>query len=196
MRSLRHFHKRKQEILLAAAKLFREKTFLGTTLDEVASKVNINKATIYFYFKSKEQLLYEIVAGALEELIKNAQAIISTDASPIEKMESLIRLHLRIGTRSNNLNGVSQFERRNLSPKLLKQYNAQRDRYQQIYSDLLREGMAINQFRRGDPSMMSRLILSLANSTITWFKKTGPLSIEQIADETWKFVSRSLQNFQ
>ena len=180
--------------MLVAARLFREKSFLATTLDDVAAKIGINKATIYSYFKSKEQLLYEILTGALQEYVESARAILSTNGSPLEKMESLVRTHLSIGTRPNSLNAVSLFERKNLSTRLLKQYNAQRDSYEQMFRDVLKEGIATNSFRGGDPSMMSRFVLSLANSTIMWFKKAGPLSIGQVADETWGFVSRGLRN--
>jgi AcrR family transcriptional regulator len=183
---------RRDQILLATAQLFREKTFLGTSIEDIASKVKINKATIYFYFKSKEQMLYEIMSKALERLTGEAQTIVNGDASPATKMEFLIKLHLIAGSDSGNLNGVSKFERRNLSPKLLKHYNAQRDIYEQIYRDLIKEGMTRNQFRDCDPRMMGRFILGLLNSTILWFKKSGPLSIEQMADEIWKMTSRSL----
>jgi AcrR family transcriptional regulator len=67
--------KRTQEIMLAAARLFREKSFPATTLDDIAAKVGIDKATIYFYFsyfKGKGQLLYEILTGDLQEYIGSA----------------------------------------------------------------------------------------------------------------------------
>lgn len=187
--------KRKQEILTVAAKLFREKTYLGTTIDDIASKIKINKATIYFYFENKEQILYEIISTALIDLTENAKNIISTDASPMKKLESLIKMHLKIGIDSANLSGISQFERKNLSPKLLKNYNVQRDSYEQIFRELIKDGIAEGQFRRCDPKMTSRLILSMSNSVLTWFKKNGTLPIEQFADELWSFVIKSLQNF-
>ncbi|MGD0233181.1 MAG: hypothetical protein ABSC55_01450 [Syntrophorhabdales bacterium] len=53
-----------------------------------------------------------------------------------------------------------------------------------MFRDVLKEGMAAHSFRNDDRSMMSRFVLSLANSTITWFKKAGTLSGEQVADGT------------
>jgi len=47
--------KRKQETMLVAARLFREKCFLNTTVDDIAANVGINKVTIYSFFKSRER---------------------------------------------------------------------------------------------------------------------------------------------
>lgn len=196
MKCLSLSDKHRRDILLAGAYLFRRKSFLGTTLDDIALKVGINKATIYYYFENKEQILYEIMSKALDELIKGARTIVSTDASPMEKMESLVKLHLKVGTDSSSLAGVSQFERKNLSPKLLKLYNATRDEYEQIYRELLNEGMAMNQFQEGDPRMVARFMLGLVNSVITWFKRTGLLSIDKIGEEVWKFIFYSIKNLE
>ena len=60
--------------MLVAARLFREESFLATILDDSAAKVAINKATIYSYFKGKEQLLYKILTRALQGYIGCARA--------------------------------------------------------------------------------------------------------------------------
>jgi AcrR family transcriptional regulator len=130
--------KRKQEIMLVAARLFRQKSVLATTLDNIAAKVGINKTTIYSYFKGKKQLLYKITCA--QDYIGSAQATPSRNASPRKKMESPIRAHLSIGTRPNSLNAASLFERKNLSARLPKQYNTQRESYEQMLrSDVVQE---------------------------------------------------------
>jgi len=58
--------------MLVAARLFRQKSFLDTTPDDSAANADINKVTNYSYFKGKEQLLYEILTGDLQEYIGSA----------------------------------------------------------------------------------------------------------------------------
>jgi AcrR family transcriptional regulator len=185
--------KRRKEILLAAVYLFRKKGFLATTIDDIAFRVKINKATIYYYFRDKDQILFEIVSNSIDQLIEGAQHIVSSSASPLEKMKEILMLHLRSGTDPGNLGGVAQFERKNLPPKLLKIYDAQRDEYERIYRGLISQGIAMGQIKEGDPCMLGRFILGLKHSIVTWFKESGPLSIEQVGEEAWNFISQSIQ---
>lgn len=58
----------RQKILEAARKVFAEKSFFDATLEDVAHRSGVKKSTIYYYFKSKLDLLMEIVHEVLEEL--------------------------------------------------------------------------------------------------------------------------------
>lgn len=64
--------------MLVAARLFRQKSFLDTTLDDSAANADINKVTNYSYFKGKEQLLCAILTGALQKYVSSARPIFST----------------------------------------------------------------------------------------------------------------------
>jgi len=183
---------KRDKILRGAAQLFTEKSYLGTSVDELASKLKLNKASIYYYFKDKEHLLYEVGCRAIEDLIKKANAIATTDASPMEKMESLVKLHLETGADLSNFWGVPHRELRQLSSKLFKSYVVYRDKYEQIFRDLMREGIANGQIKDCEPCLKVRFILGLVNSVSIWYKRTGPLTIGQIGDEMWKFISHSL----
>ena len=76
--------------MLVAARLFQQKSVLATTLDDIATKVGTNKATIYSCFNGRKQLLYKILTRVLQEYIGSARAVLSRDASHLEKMESPI----------------------------------------------------------------------------------------------------------
>ena len=178
--------------MFAAAKLFRKKSFLGTTIDDIASRLKINNAMIFYYFDSKIKLLYEIMSTAFGERMKEAELIVSQNTSAIEKLEFLVKTHVRAVTDTASLTGVSQFELKNLPSKLGKKYIAKRDTYERVYVNILRESADLGYSAKTDPAMMARFILGVLNSLAIWFNPTGPLSSEEVGQQVWEFIASGI----
>ncbi len=66
----------REKILKVATKLFARKGFDGARVDEIAKKAGVNKALIYYYFKSKEEILEEIMKRFLEESLRRKQKML------------------------------------------------------------------------------------------------------------------------
>ncbi|MBD3412947.1 MAG: TetR family transcriptional regulator [Candidatus Aminicenantes bacterium] len=73
----RNPQKTREKILKAATKLFAEKGFDGARVDEIAQKAKVNKALIYYYFKSKEEILDEITKQFLEESLRRKHQLLT-----------------------------------------------------------------------------------------------------------------------
>lgn len=63
------WERQRQKILLTSAHLFWQKGFLGTSINDIAKAAKMNKAIVYYYFKNKASLLYEIMTRILVGLI-------------------------------------------------------------------------------------------------------------------------------
>src|SRR4030067_263963 len=96
----------KRRILSAAGRLFRGKSYLNTSVDELAGELKINKAMIYYYFKSKGFLLYEIMSSSIDERIAEAQQILSSEKMPLEKLRILVEIIMKSHTDPLSLTGV------------------------------------------------------------------------------------------
>jgi AcrR family transcriptional regulator len=79
----------REKILKVAKKVFARKGFDGARVDEIAQKAKVNKALIYYYFKSKEEILEEIMKQFLEESIDRKYALVERQRkeSSREKIE-------------------------------------------------------------------------------------------------------------
>ena len=179
---------RRSEILRAASWLFRNKGFLRTSLNDIASRVGINKATIFYYFHNKDYLLYEVLCESLRLGIKEVQ-ISMLPSSPEERLKNVITSHLRFNTRDSGFGGISAFEQKNLPPKLRKSYIPLRDEYERLIRETVREAMAAGQIKQGDVRVQTRILLGALNSVNRWFKQGGSLSIEEVGDEICKLIS-------
>lgn len=175
----------------AAARLFRDKGFLNTTLGDIAYQIGISKANIYNYFPNKKYLLYEVLSSFANNAVERARLIISKSSkSPKDKMYDLVRLHVEIETCEGSvLGGIAVFERRNLPIELLQKYDTIRREFEHILVDILEEAATARQIRQCNTKLMARLILGMINSVPHWFKNTGPLSPDALTNEIWKFIT-------
>ena len=82
--------KRKEELLKIAYQMFLMKGYEETSVDEIIEKAGIAKGTYYYYFKSKEQMLEEVIGMMLDEEVKRAEAIKEQDLSVPEKIVGII----------------------------------------------------------------------------------------------------------
>ena len=188
-------NRQKQRILVGAAQLIRQKGFRNTTIGDIGAKLKINSATIYYYFENKEKLLYEIACSSIDQLNEYAKGTCEKDVLPMEKLNMLIMKHLEISAIPRYLGGVAQFELKNLSPRLRKKYISRRDVYEQFYRDILQEGIDAGQFCDQDSILVGRFILGVLTSVSLWFKSSGQLSLDQVAEEVCRFISRSVQRY-
>jgi len=81
--------KTKLKILEAAEKLFAEKGFDGARVDNIAENAGVNKALIYYYFKSKQEILEELFNTLIEELLQLSFAVIEDSLLDIESIENM-----------------------------------------------------------------------------------------------------------
>ena len=84
------YAERRNEIISAAAHVFREKGYRGATLAAVADSLGTDRATLYYYIGSKEELFHEIVYGAAEANAADAEAIRDADGPATDKIGRLI----------------------------------------------------------------------------------------------------------
>ena len=83
--------KRREQLLDAAGTLFMQKGYGETTTDEIARKAGLTKGALYFHFKSKEDLLFELVKQMYDDLFKSTEAIPEGTATPEQMLKMLLK---------------------------------------------------------------------------------------------------------
>ena len=84
------YAERRAEIIATAARIFREKGFRGASLADVAESLGTDRASLYYYIGSKEELFHEIVRGAAEANAQQAEAIRDGTGTAVDKLGILI----------------------------------------------------------------------------------------------------------
>ena len=184
---------RSEDILKAATHLFSQKGYSETTLDNIAQLARVNKASVYYYFKNKAFLLFEIVCRATNSTLALAEPIVASDLSPIDKLKELVINHMKWRLDNIGIGGIGEKELRNLPPRLRRDYTALRDSYEAIFRKIHREAIDAGEVRHIDNKIASLTILSFTNSFDRWFKPDGELSADEIASIAWEFIYRALE---
>ena len=93
----------RRKILKTASELFSEFGFLGTSMEIIAKKLSITKAALYYHFKSKKELYFEVLEKSFQNLIKSIDREVSKANSPEEVIIRAIRGYLKFGLKEKNL---------------------------------------------------------------------------------------------
>jgi AcrR family transcriptional regulator len=189
----RRWEKQRQKILLAAGRLFSRKGYIGTSIDDIGKAAKVNKAAIYYYFKDKSFLLYEIVITAQETMNSLTLPILSSNASPKEKLFSAMTTQIKWQASHPELAGIGQAEIKNLPLKFRRDYVSMRDEYENIYRTIIKEGITKGEFSVANVKLTGLFLLGLVNSIMLWYKPKGTLSADDIASEAYKFALRAVK---
>jgi len=173
----------REDILEAAAQVFRQKGFHGASMNDIAEVVNLQKASLYHHVSSKQEILLEILDRALELLLERISPIAIQNSSADKKIRLMIREYLSILVENIDLAAVLLFEHRALERKQHARHIPNRDKFETLWRDVIAEGVRAKLFERHDPALATRALFGAMNWTITWYHPDGDLTIEQIADQ-------------
>ena len=194
------YQRRREEIAIAAARVFNEKGFQGTTISAVAEELQIDRASIYYYISSKDELFDEVIREASVDNVEKAKAVQQSDASPSEKLRTLIVELMASYTATypllyiyirEDLNHVS--DKRSAWAKQMKKLNHD---YDEAVTAIIEEGYRDGSFRNIGPARIVGFgIVGMLNWTNRWFVPgKAKVPSEQIGAMFADLVTAGLQS--
>ena len=170
-------------VLRAAAHLFRVNGYEGTTVREIASLVGIQSGSLFHHFKSKEEILFTVMKEVIEYTSAKQNDAIGQVSSDREKLKALIISELYA------INGVTcdamtvlVFEWGALSRAHQHDLLELRTAYENTWVDILQHLKQETGYVQSAHVWRKFLVGSIA-WTVTWFKKDGSLSLEDLAEQ-------------
>jgi len=186
---------RRLQIEEAASALFRERGYAATSVRDIARALNLQGGSLYAHMASKEDVLWSIVTRAADRFNSEVGPIAAqTESSPADRLAGMIRAHVGVVTTIQKDAAVFQHEWRFLSPSRRAEMQARRDAYEAVFRDVIQEGVASGDFREVDVRTTAMAILSALNGIPTWYRPTGQLTAEEIADRHADLFLHALEN--
>jgi len=173
--------RRRDEILHAALRAFRQKGYHGTTLDDIASHLGVRKTALYHYFPDKQAILYECHRKSLKEVERLLKASRSVEPRS-ERLAFVIREHVRVMTETLEGSPLA-FEVTALSGERQKEIVAARDRYERALRRLIDAGIASGEFRPVNSKVAVFAILGSINWIARWYRPEGSLHADELGAE-------------
>jgi AcrR family transcriptional regulator len=172
----------REGILEAAARIFSEKGFHATSMQDIADAVDLQKASLYHHFSSKQEILLEILDHALDLINNRLEAVLSQSLSPDEKLRQAMVSYFQTIAENQNLSVVLLLELRSLDPELKARQASRREKFERLWRDLIIEGKQQHKFNNVDPALTGLAILGVMNWSVTWYRSDGARSAREIAD--------------
>ncbi len=185
----------RERVLAASAKLFREKGFERASVREIASACGILPGSLHYRYRSKDDILVDMMRLAIEKTIYGIIEATSTIQDPLKKMKSALRAHVNVLMSGDDMLYVLLFEWRSVHGTAREQIIAERDRYERYWQTILNDLKVLGFIRKDMDLDMLRLIgLGAINWAATWYKENGKYNLEQIADAIWQMMTRGILN--
>ena len=184
---------RKEQITETAAKLFRKKGYIATTMRDLAAELGIEAASIYHHVKSKEELLETICFDMANKFILNAKEVNDIYFNAEEKLRLAIKLHIETITLNQNKSADFLQEWRNLSEPNLSKFKMLRDQYENQFTIIIIDGENEDIFDFVDKKFAVLSILSTINFVNEWYNPEGKMNAAEIAEKLSNFILGGLR---
>jgi AcrR family transcriptional regulator len=158
-----------ESLLAVAVKVFNERGYDGTSMEDLSRRLGISKSSIYYHVDSKEGLLALALDRALDGLFAAADEVRSGDAPAIERLERLVRASVAV--LAERLPYVTLLLRARGNTSTERRALARRREFDQIVADLVKEAERDGDIRPDvDPAVTARLLFGMINSLVEWYR--------------------------
>jgi len=172
--------RRRQDIRDAAARIFFEKGYGATSMQEIADAVGLLKGSLYHYFDGKEALLYEILRSGYEDATRSLNEVWALEGA-LPRIRAFVTVHLRFRAEHRVAMSLAQ-EVRSLRDPHRRAIETARDAYDGSFTSLVVEGQQQGVVRRDiDPTLATHAFLGMLDWSAHWYRPAGERTPAEIA---------------
>lgn len=185
-------HPAKMELVRTAGRLFSEKGFYGTSIRDIAEARGIRSGSLYAHIATKEDLLFEVVLVGSQAFLEALEPLVAAPLPPQEQLMRALAAHLEVVARHREAAWVFLHEWRLLSPARREIIQVRRDRYDRLWDEIVRQGIARGAIRPLPVRYARLACLSVANWAYLWYDPDGPLDPPTMAATLGDLLWRGL----
>lgn len=166
---------RKQEIIVVASKLFKEKGFQAVSMRDIAKAMGIKASSLYNHIQGKQEILSTLILEVAHEFTNGMNAVVSETLTPIQKIEKIIELHIDITVNYSEGLAALNNDWMHLEEINRKSYIKMRDDYEENFRRIIKEGIKDKSLTNNHPEVILFSILSTLRTLYLWYQKRGKL---------------------
>jgi AcrR family transcriptional regulator len=174
-----------ERVLSEAARLFREQGYAAATTRELARRLGINKASLYYHVAKKEDLLYQICMVSMARIYAAVAAAVEGEADPAGRVRALIAAHLQSTLTELDMHATMMLEMKYLTGRQREEVMEARDRYEGLVGSTVAAAQRAGAVRHDMPASYLRiLLLNLLNWPLTWYVPGAGMTPEKLSGYT------------
>jgi AcrR family transcriptional regulator len=173
----------REEILNSAVQLFAERSYRAVTIDDIAANLGYSKSVVYYYFKSKNGILWQIFSRVFDSYFGAIDAIRSEGLSPDLTLARMVRRHALNVMENREWTAIYFREQTELDAPQQLELGRMKREYDFLFEQVFVAGVAKGMFRPIAPQVAISGLLGMCNWLYVWYSATGPLAPQEIADQ-------------
>jgi TetR/AcrR family transcriptional regulator, cholesterol catabolism regulator len=181
--------RRGEEVLEAAAAVFAERGFHGASTQDIADRLGMRQASLYYYFTSKEAALEQVCVRGIEQIIADTEKIARGSGTATERLTLILRRHVEPIMQNCAELRAFLHERRFLPKDARRRVGRMARRYERVLDGVLAEGVAAGELRSDLDIQIARdAILGMCNAAAHWPGTEPSGAMRRVADELVRLV--------
>jgi AcrR family transcriptional regulator len=185
---------RKEVILEKAAHLFRKNGFNATSMRDLAENVGVEAASLYNHINSKAELLQEICFKIANKFTEHMDDVMASDQTAIDKIEAILRFHIRQMIHNFEEVYVSDREWKHLTDPYLSNFKSQRRTHRQRIASIIEEGIKKEEIKKIDAPTAVLILLHAVSGIESWHRSRQKISGELLEQNMILILIEGLKN--
>ncbi len=173
---------KKSVIVTKAAALFRENGFKASSMRDLAERVGVEAASLYNHIKSKTEILHEICFQVANRFMHQMNQIETSHLGAIEKIEKLLRFHIREMIVHHEEVCVSDREWRFLDEPYLSNFHNQRRQYRKRFAAIVQSGINAGEIKNIDAATVVLIMLHAITGIDSWHRSKQKISASDLEE--------------
>lgn len=184
---------KKKAIIAAAAALFDRRGFHNTGMGDIAEAVGLRKATLYYYVRSKDEILVWIHNDVMSHVLDHLEHDVADSVDPETALRHVIAdiLHI-MDTKPGYLRAFFEHHRE-IPLEIRMEATRSRDRYQWLVESLIQQGIREGTFRKVPVRLVTLSLFGMTNWSYQWYRPGGDLGPDEIADQILDVFLRGIE---
>jgi len=179
------------DIIAAAARLFRAKGIAGASVREIAAEAGLRKASLYYYFPSKEEIVYAMVEGVLAPALDMQRKLGRAHLSEAARLFLYLRFDVEMLCAAP-YDCTWLLSQGNLSDARMAAYGKERQKLLAWLRARLREGHAKGEFVACDAATVAKTLLAATEYSVTWAERQDRAQMRRTAEEVASLLLRGV----
>ena len=174
----------REELLSKAAEVFERQGFAQTRIEDIASALDLKRSALYYYFKTKNDVLRALVEDFCEiKAQEHEQSLIGHTGTASDKLRTLLAISIRTRTEGGSRVRALDTVWTEMPEDIRAMFDNARRRILALHIAVIKDGMESGEFRQVDPRLAALAVLGIVNWTSWWYAPNGRDTIEALQDQ-------------
>ena len=187
-----HYDERFQQILEVGARVFASKGFHHASMRDLSKASGMSLAGLYYYFKSKDELLYLIQKDIFETVMDSLHQRLEKITDPVEQLETLIDLHINYFATQMDRVKVLSHESDSLVGTYWQEIRDLKRKYYRLVKGIILKAQEKGQVGEVNPHVATMALFGMMNWIYTWYRSGEPATPPEIAKQMSQIYLKGL----